>query len=282
MIFFKILKKKPILNYFVITFIFSWSGVIIVSFFTGFPAPSKTFEDVAPIAMLPLVIGPAIVGLFLLGIQYGKEGLKDLLLRLIKWRIGIKWYLFALLTLPIIASVVLCFLSIYSKDFLPNIITSENKTDLLLTGLLIGIFLPLFEEIGWTGFITKELRKYYNVLNTGLILGTLWGVWHFLPLFYGCGDLSGKFDFQLFYPGLFFHYACLIPFRILMTFLYENTQSILLSWIMHTTLTSCTVFILNISKTGLPLLIYYIGLSLLLWMIAVMVLKKNIIQIENS
>ena len=274
---FEIIRKRPIISYFAITFLFSWSGILIVSFFTGFPAPSKTFDSIAPIAILPLVIGPTIVSLFLIGIKYGNNGFKDLLSRLIKWRIGIKWYLFALLTLPIIASVVLALLSIYSKDFLPNIITSNNKIDLLVTGLLVGIFLPLFEEIGWTGFVTRELRKCYNVLTTGLLLGILWGAWHFLPLFYGCGDVSGKLIFQSFYPGLFFHYACLIPFRILMTWLYENTQSILLSWVMHATLTSCTVFILDISKTGLPLLVYYIALSLLFWIIVLIVInsKKN-------
>lgn len=79
------------------------SGIIIVSFFTGMPAPSKTFESIAPIAMLPLVIGPTIVSLFLTGIIYGREGLKSLFSRLVKWRISYKWYIFALLTLPILA-----------------------------------------------------------------------------------------------------------------------------------------------------------------------------------
>ncbi|HOV15368.1 MAG TPA: CPBP family intramembrane metalloprotease, partial [Spirochaetota bacterium] len=135
--------------------------------------------------------------------------------------------------------------------------------------------LTLFEEIGWTGFAIPELRKRFSILSTGLLLGTLWGAWHFLPVFFGCGDISGKFDFQLFYPGLFFHYAGLIPFRILMTWLYDRTDSILLPWIMHATLTSCTFFILNISKTGFPLFIYYVALSLTLWIIVLLVMISN-------
>ena len=98
-----LIKKYPTFTYFVLTFILSWSGIIIVSFFTGMPAPSKTFESIAPIAMLPLVIGPTIVSLFLTGIIYGREGLKSLFSRLVKWRISYKWYIFALLTLPILA-----------------------------------------------------------------------------------------------------------------------------------------------------------------------------------
>ena len=270
----EVIKNRPIISFFTLTFMLSWSGIIIVSFFTGIPAPSKTFESIAPFAMLPLVIGPTIVSFILIGIIYGKNGFKNLFSRLLKWKHNVKWYVFAIATLPILASIILFILSQFSTDFLPNIITSDNKTDLLITGLLAGIFLTLFEEIGWSGFAVPELRKRYNVFITGLLLGTLWGAWHFLPVFYGCGDVSGKFDFQLFYPGLFFHYAGLIPFRILMTWLYENTESILLPWIMHATLTACTFFILNISKTGLPLLVYYIVLSLLLWMIVLIVIKS--------
>ncbi len=271
---FGLIKKYPICTYFVLTFIISWSGIVIVSLFTGMPAPSKTFEAIAPIAMLPLVIGPAIVSLLLTGINYGREGFRNLFSRLFKWRINFKWYIFAFFTLPILASISLFLLSQYSTDFLPKIITSENKINLIITGLLVGIFLTLFEEIGWTGFAIPELRKRFNVFSAGLLLGALWGAWHFLPVFYGCGDVTGKFDFQLFYPGLFFHYAGLIPFRILMTWLYDKTGSLLLPWIMHAGLTSCTFFILNISKTGFPLFIYYIALASALWIIVIVVMKK--------
>ena len=64
--------------------------------------------------------------------------------------------------------------------------------------MFVGIFLTFFEEIGWTGFAIPELRKRFNILSTGLLLGALWGAWHFLPVFFGCEDVSGKFDFQLF------------------------------------------------------------------------------------
>jgi len=239
------------------------------------PANSKEFESIAPLAMFPLVIGPTIVSILLTCFLYEKDGFKKLLRQIIKWRSNIRWYAFALFTLPILASIILFFLSKYSSDFLPKIITSENKTNLILTGSFVGICLTLFEEIGWSGFAVKEFRKRYSVLSTGLILGALWGAWHFLPVYYGCGDVSGNLDFQILYPGIFFHYAGLIPFRILLVWLYDRTNSILLPWIMHATLTTGIFFILNISKTGFPLFIYYLILSICLWVIVAIVVSFN-------
>lgn len=266
----------PVISYFVLTFAVSWSGIIVISFFTGMPAPGKVFESIAPVAMLPLVLGPAIVALLFTGIIYGKKGIKILWLRIIKFKISIKFYLFALLLFPILASVALFILSSFSSDFLPKIITAENKSELIITGLSIGIILTLFEEIGWQGFALPELRKKFTVFQSGLLLGFLWGAWHFLPVLYGCGDESGRFNLQLFYPGLFFHYAGLIPFRIAMVWLYEKTESLLLGWIMHASLTSCAFFILNINNSGFTLFVYYLALAIGLWAaVSAVFIKKS-------
>jgi len=41
---------------------------------------------------------------------------------------------------------------------------------------------PLFEEPGWTGFAQPRLQRLYGPLIGGLILGSLWVLWH-LPRF---------------------------------------------------------------------------------------------------
>lgn len=259
------IKTHPLTAYFVMTFVLSWSGILIVSIFTGMPAKSKQFETIAPYAMLPLVIAPTLVSLLLTAFIHGKSRLKTLLFEFKISKTDIRYYLAAFLTIPVIASAILFFLSQYSSDYIPKIITTENKPQLILTAISAGVFLTLFEEVGWTGFATPELTKRYSIFKSGLFLGMLWGLWHFLPVYYGCGDEVGKFNFQLFYPGFFFHYFGLIPFRTILIWLYKQTKSIFLPWIMHATLTSCTFFILNISKTGFPLFVYYLLLSIALW-----------------
>ncbi len=51
-----------------------------------------------------------------------------------------------------------------------------------MAGIAVGLVVPFFEELGWTGFAIPELGKRYGILTTGLIVGLLWGAWHFPPL----------------------------------------------------------------------------------------------------
>jgi hypothetical protein len=56
-----------------------------------------------PIAILLMLVGPSAAGLLLTGIVYGRAGFRDLLSRLLKWRVSLRWYAIALLTAPGVA-----------------------------------------------------------------------------------------------------------------------------------------------------------------------------------
>lgn len=265
------------LPFFRLTFLISWSGIAGFALFTGMPAPEKVFTDLAPLAMLPLVVGPALTAILLKARKDGRTGIRELFSPFFQYKAGIQWYALALLMLPLLAGGVLLLLSRFSASYLPDIITSPDKAALLLRALLIGIFLTLLEEIGWSGYAVPELRKKHSWFTSGLIVGVLWGAWHFLPVLYGCGDTQGRLLWEKLYPGLFFHYAGLVPFRILMVWVQEKTQGALLPWFMHITLTAGTFFIFNIPAVGLPLLWYYLGMALGLWTLVgvVMLFEKG-------
>jgi uncharacterized protein len=64
--------------------------------------------------------------------------------------------------------------SLLAISITPAIITAEDKIGMLLSGIAFGfISSPFFEELGWTGFATPELRERFGVLETGLIMGLL-------------------------------------------------------------------------------------------------------------
>jgi len=264
----KLIGRNPIAVYFTLTFLMSWMGIILVSFFLGMPTTSTIFEEIGPYALIPFLLGPITIGLYATGAQYGKEGFSSLGKRLANWKIKPGWYLFSMLTVPVFIAVWLFVLNQFSVDFMPNIAYETDKISFVATGILTGLIGGgLLEEIGWTGFVTPLLRKRYSILKTGALLGFVWGLWHFLPVYWASGDVYGRIDWSSFLPGLFSHYAVLIPFRILIVWLHDRTISLIPVILFHSTLTTYALFILNITSSGLPGLIYYAGLAVFLWML---------------
>jgi CAAX protease family protein len=147
-------------------------------------------EGLMPFVYLATLLGPSIAGILLTGLVDGRTGLRKLLSRLRRWRVGARWYAVALLTAPLLIAATLFVLSLTSPEFLPVIVTSDNKASLLLTGIVMGLVVGFFEELGWTGFAIPRLRLRYGVLTTGLIVSLLWGAWHF-PLFAGSVASTG-------------------------------------------------------------------------------------------
>jgi len=274
------IRQYPSLTYFLLTFIISWIGIIIISIFMGMPTTSTQFNNIGPVALIPFLLGPAIVSLLLTGILYGKDGFRELKSRMFKWKINVLWYIFSMFTIPALLVIILLILFRFSNDFIPKILTETNKLNFVITGILTGILGGgLFEEIGWTGFVTPELRKKYGIVKTGLLLGFFWGLWHLLPVYWGSGDVNGRINWLLFLPGLFSHYAILIPFRVLLVWLHDRVQSIIPVILMHASLTAFLLFILNIPASGLPLFIYYLCLATVLWIIVgIIILKYNNLQ----
>ncbi|PKM79956.1 MAG: hypothetical protein CVU89_15955 [Firmicutes bacterium HGW-Firmicutes-14] len=183
-------KRHPLLTYFVLTFAISWGGfLMVVGGPGGFPGTKEQFETVLPIAVMVMLVGPAVAGILLNGLVYGRASLREVLSRLLKWRVGARWYAAALLIAPLLMTVVGLALSLLSTEFLPGILTVTDKAPILLSGIAAGLTTVL-EELGWTGFAVPRLRLRYGVFATGLIVGVLWGVWHFLVKIWMSGALG--------------------------------------------------------------------------------------------
>lgn len=273
------IKNNPVTLFFILTLLISWSGILIVANQTGIPASTDQFDKLLPIAMIPYLLGPSIAGFIMIGITKGKEGFSALFRKLFKWRLGSSTYLIAIGTVPIISFISLFILYQFSEVYIPDIVTTTDKIPLILSGLIYGILGGgLLEELGWSGYATPKLREKYSVLKTGLIIGAFWGAWHFLPVFWGSGDSSGNLVLSKFLPGLFFHYAGLIPVRILIVRLYDRSLSLIPPILLHATLTAFTFFIFNISEVGVSLFIYYALLATLFWVVVALIKRKSFLE----
>jgi len=265
------IRRHPVLTYFVLTFAISCSGFLIVAGPGGIPGNTKQIDKLFPISLMTLLISPITAGILSTGLVHGKGGFRELLSRLVKWRVGIKWYVAALLITPFVVTAILLVLSLFSPMFLPEIFITKDKASLLLTGIIVGLMGGLFEEIGWTGFAVPKIKQHYGVLATGLIVGFLWGAWHVPVTFWASGDSSGVLSLRLFLPPLLFYILVLPVFRVLMVWVYDHTDSLLITILMHASLIGSTLFVLKPQAMDVPLMIYYIIFAAILWFVVVAV-----------
>lgn len=271
------IKRHPVLTYYALTFAISWGGVCILGAPHGMPTTSEQAAKLWPIVFLPYFLGPSIASILLTGLVYGKAGCRELLARLRKRRVDARWYAVALLTAPLLVIPILFALSLTSPVFLPNILITADKFKLLLTGVVVGlVFGGLLEELGWTGFLVPELRRHHGLVATGLIIGILHAVWHFLPTFWASGDSSGALDLLLLLPPCLFYVGVLPAYRILMICVYDRTGSLLVAMLMHASLSANTLFILSPVASGVSLMTYYLILTVAMWaVVAVVVMATN-------
>jgi membrane protease YdiL (CAAX protease family) len=271
------IKRHPLLTYFALTFTISWGGILlIIGGPGGIPGTKEQTEMLLPFVILAMIAGPSLAGILLTGLVYGTAGVHEFLSRLLRWRVGARWYAVALLTTPLFATAVLFALLPTSSVFLPGIFASDDKASLLLSGIAVGLVAGFFEELGWTGFAVPGLRLRYGVLTTGLIVGLLWGAWHFLVAFWGSGSSSGAFSLPLFLPQFLFYVGVLPTYRMLMVWVYDRTGSLLVAMLMHASLTGNVLFILMpLAISGAPLLTWYLVLAAALWVVVAAVAAAN-------
>ena len=83
-----LLRRRPLVSFFVLAFAWTWAFVIV--FLILFPLPDfivrTTLGD----------LGPLIAAIVMSGVVAGRSGIKQLLRRIVQWRVGLVWYAFAL------------------------------------------------------------------------------------------------------------------------------------------------------------------------------------------
>ena len=258
--------------YFAMVFIISWGAILILAGPEGIPA---TTDQIVVLGMA-MLLGPGMASILLIGLCSGWRGFRELLSRLLRWRVGIRWYLVALLTAPLSTAVVLLALSLFSPEFLPGIFISNDKVTLVLMGVVGGLMVGFFEELGWTGFAIPRMRLRYGIFTTGFIVGLLWGAWHFL-LFWENDSFSGVFPLVLLFARLL---SWLPAYRVLMVWVYNRTESLLVALLMHVSLVA-TLTIIDPSLTGGGLLTLILVRAIVLWVIVAVVTLSQRRTIER-
>jgi len=169
--------------FFALAFGIAWSTWFLMRAAAIQPALGPNFAT-SPGYLLLLVgiAGPTLAALLVSSLAPGHGDLSALVRRLLRWRVGVRWYLIAL-GLPLLLALVtaVSYTLAGSRGFAGwQVGPLLGLAPQLVWTLVLGG--PLEEELGWRGFAFPLLQTRSNALVSSLILGVLWGLWH-LPLF---------------------------------------------------------------------------------------------------
>jgi membrane protease YdiL (CAAX protease family) len=139
--------------------------------------------------------------------------------------------------------------------------------------IALSLFNGFVEELGWTGFAIPRLYRRYGVFVIGLSVGFLWGAWHFMSNLLLSGTSSGEIPLPLFMAVLLFSF--LPPYRVLMTWVYDRTESLLVAMLMHASLDAFWLSSTPPGITTISLITWYLVWGAVLWAIVAAVALAN-------
>lgn len=242
--------RHPLQAYFLIAFLGTWLMLTPLVLSQGgigllpFQLPEVAFQG---FFIFSAFAGPALGGFTVTGLESGRAGVRQLLRRIVLWRVGIQWYFVALFG----------FLSIwlvtYSLIFggVPLINLIQNWSLLIsvfLPSVIFGIFIPsLGEEPGWRGFALPRLQAGYGPLVGTAILGLMHGLWH-LPVFFT--QVGGPFT----PTGFLAFVLTAIAGTTIYTWVFNHTRtSVLIAILMHASSNAANPLMAELIPTDAPL-----------------------------
>jgi membrane protease YdiL (CAAX protease family) len=219
-------ELRALVVFFALAFALSWSWVIPVA-----AAHQVVHRGEGWPTHYPALLGPAIAAALVTAWTAGRPGLRDLLARMIRWRVAARWWLVAVSPVAFLGLALIATAATGSS--LPSVADFGRFSGTPAIGLLGVLLLVTFvgalgEETGWRGYALPRLQCRFSPLASTLILSVLWFGWH-LPQFLVIATYRDLGPVQ--YVGFFLGLTC---GAVVLTWLYNRSGgSILLVAIWH-------------------------------------------------
>ena len=236
-----LLARHPLISFFVMAYAFSWiawSPWVLSEEGVGLLPFELSGATSGLLSAAAILLGPTLSAFIMTGVTEGRAGVRRLLHRIVLWRVGLRWYLFALIGIPLVM-------------VLGTVILPEGLASLLGLGpgyvltylstyvLVVILGGPLFEEPGWRGFALPRLQPLHGPLLGTLILGLLWALWHLpeflVPAWAESSGGSGFLDIVKFV-------LIAISFAIVTTWVFNNTKgSVFMAILVHASIDTFSI-----------------------------------------
>jgi membrane protease YdiL (CAAX protease family) len=255
-----IAKRHSVLIYFLLAFAIAWIGSIVSvgpKFLAGEPLE---FSDTGPMA-LAMLGAPFIAGILMIYLADGKAGLIKLFAGIKKYKVEGRWF-FPPLIFPALLFLVSVLLSVFVDPEMAPIFT--------IFGVFAGPLAGFLEEIGWTGFAYPKMTQKTSAFSAAIYLGIIHGFWHIVVWFLSQSSDLGVYWFPYFF-GFCLH---LVALRVLIGWVYTNTESVFMVILMHASSTGFYAILISTTLTPVNWAIYYNVYGVVLCLIAAGVVLK--------
>jgi membrane protease YdiL (CAAX protease family) len=159
-------QRYSLVLFFVLVYAFSWGNYLLTQAQPNFPF------------LFPF--GPLLAALIMAAATNGLDGLKDLLSRCLRWRVGLRWYAAALFV-PVVIGLAAVYLNVLLGGPVPTAAKLGPWYSLFILFPMALVDAPLGEETGWRGFALPRFSASRSPLSNTLILAALVVGWH-VPL----------------------------------------------------------------------------------------------------
>jgi membrane protease YdiL (CAAX protease family) len=208
-------------------------SLLVLSLVIGVGIVALVLAGALPSGFLQLAAMSGSVAAIILAAIEGRKSVRELLRRALIWRVGIQWWVFALLAFaPLIVA------ALYLYNLWGGPAVDWSGVGPLASFVPLLLFLVIFagfgEEFGWRGYLLPRLQARYSALLSTLIVCAVWALWH-IVLFFVEGTGQYEWAQEVGFAAAYFTYAvALIGWSIMYTWVFNNTKgSVLLAAVVH-------------------------------------------------
>ena len=206
-----------------ITFFFFAYSLMWACFFTVARANIHVATPLGQFLLLLGAFAPGIAAVSSTAVTAGLAGVKALLSPIVQWKVGVRWYVFAVSYIAAIKLIVALTIRLATGVW-PRF--GHDRPLLIMVAILFSTPFQAGEEIGWRGYALPRLTQRFGLPVASLVLGVIWACWHVPQFFIREGDTFG----QAFLP----YVLQVTALSVTIAWLWASTgRSLLLPMLLH-------------------------------------------------
>lgn len=196
--------------------------------------------------MLPGLMAPFLISLYMVFASKNRELIKDYKNRLFNPRLIRPWTLpviFAIMPISVVASIGISLF--FGESATQFRLAEEFSFSTGFVPVLLLLFLAAaFEELGWRGYAFDSLQSRYNFLKASILFSVLWSAWHFPMIF-----VKDSYQYEIMHENILFalnFFVGIVPMGIIVSWIcIKNGKSVLAAILFH--------FVINLSQEALAM-----------------------------